>query len=236
MLLATGCTLAACKDNSSKKPTDPAITALAPMAHKAKQSIPEEGSVLANDDRWYGDSLFKGHSILLKQLFAKYIPDSCHPMVYKKQELRDGFEGFHNIGDVNKDGKADSVFVMDPLSTCDYNNEQSYYFTDPSLPRIISESSCSHPTNFFKAPDIDEDGICEVGYLFSSCASRYKSLRIYQLKNNQWHKIAVSEFDFLTQDPTGIVLARLVRKIRRNQFAVRNFYDGKKYWNTVILK
>lgn len=82
----------------------------------------------------------------------------------------------------------------------------------------------------------DEDGICEVGFFYSACSSRYKSLRFYRLKDKKWEKIGASEFDILTQEPTEVKFSNLVRKISRNRFIAKNFYDGRKYWDTIIIK
>ena len=69
-----------------------------------------------------------------------------------------------------------------------------------------------HPENLFVCPDIDEDGINEIGIFYSSCVSRYKSLRIYSLKQNQWTEIGTSTFEVLTQDPTKVKFESLIKK------------------------
>lgn len=200
-----------------------------------RSSIPKE-SVLSTDIQFYGDSVFPGHKHLLAALISRYNVDTCLPIVEKRKELREEFEGYKVLGDLNNDKIIDSVFVLQPLNWCEYNDGDSYYLTDTALPRLVSGSECCHPANFFKAPDIDEDGICEVGYFYSSCASRYKSLRFFTLKNGQWKEIATSEFDILTQDPEKVKYEDLVQKIARNQFRIKNFYDHETYWDTVYLK
>jgi hypothetical protein len=197
---------------------------------------PTSDSVLSNSYSYYGDSLFRGHKELLTFIIKKYYRDSCAPIIQSKKDLKDFFEGFKNLGDVNGDKKNDSIFILPPLNYCEDAEGQSYYFTDTSLPRLLSGSNCCHPCNFFKVPDIDEDGICEVGFYYSSCTSRYKSLEIYSLKNNQWQQIAASAFDILTQAPDKVRFEDLVRKISRNKFQIKNFDEGKKYWDTVELK
>jgi len=192
-------------------------------------------SILSNDFSYYTDSIFHIQNELIKYLIKKYDNDSCLPLVYGRKNLKEEFEGFKQLGDINNDNKNDSVFVLDPLNWCEYDDGQSYYFTDTSLPRVVSGSYCSRPANFFKAPDIDEDGICEVGFFFSSCVSRYKSLRVYRLKNEQWEQIAIAEFDIMTQDPAKVELETLVQKISKNRFQIKNFFEGKRYWDTVLV-
>jgi hypothetical protein len=87
-----------------------------------------------------------------------------------------------------------AVFVWPQLSWCDLEGD-AYYFTDTSLPRLETESGCCHPQSLFLVGDIDEDGIQEIGQYFSSCASRYKSLYVYSLKNNTWKEVGHSTFD-----------------------------------------
>jgi hypothetical protein len=193
-------------------------------------------SVFSNDYSYYGDSMFRGQNDLLTFLIKKYDKDTCVPMVYEKKNLREGFEGFKNLGDINNDNNNDSVFVLQPLNWCEYDDGESYYFTDTTLPRLKSGSSCCHPTNFFKTADIDEDGICEVGFFYSTCVSRYKSLQVYRLKNSQWEQIATADFDVLTQDPEKVKLEDFVRKISKDKFQIKNFIEGKKYWDTISIK
>jgi hypothetical protein len=200
-----------------------------------KSVIPQD-SISSTDPSFYGDSLFPGHKSLLTLLISKYDNDTCFPIIHNKKELREKFEGYKILGDINNDKINDSVFVLPPLNWCGYNDGDSYYFTDTSLPRLNSGSECSHPTNSFKAPDIDEDGVCEVGFFYSSCASRYKSLQLYTLKNHQWKQIAESEFDVLTQDPDKVKFEDLVHKISLNKFRIRNFYDKQTYWDTMYFE
>jgi hypothetical protein len=195
---------------------------------------PDPGFVLSNSYSYYSDSIFHGYKALLTAVMKKYAKDTCPPISQPKENFEDWYEGFSSVGDVNHDRKNDSIFVLPPLNYCEEGD--AYYFTDTSLPRLLTTSMCCHPTNVFKMADIDEDGICEVGYYYSSCASRYKSLRFFSLKNNEWVRIGASEFDILTQDPGKVRYKDLIRKIAKNKFVARNFYDGDKYWDTITMK
>jgi len=232
-LLLLQCLLTACNNAHDKQETPP-VRKTPPV--RIVHPVVGKDSMLSTDVDYYADSVFKGNKNLLQSIFSKYVSDTCVSMIYDKQGIKDGFEGFNNIGDVNNNGKPDSVFVLDELSWCDFDHGKSYYFTDTSLPRLVSESYCAHPTNFFIMPDVDEDGIKKVGYFYSSCASRYKSLRFFRLNNGKWQQIGVSEFDQHTQDPEKTTLSSLVRKISRNRFAAKNFYDGEIYWDTLEIK
>jgi hypothetical protein len=232
-LIASLCLLVSCKDNHQNNQV--AQPSRQNEIESLRSSIPKE-SVLSTDVHFYGDSIFPGHSILMAALINRYNVDTCLPIVQKRKDVREEFEGYKVLGDLNNDNVIDSVFVLEPLNWCESNDGDSYYLTDTTLPRLVSGSECCHPANFFKAPDIDEDGICEVGYFFSSCASRYKSLRFFTLRDGQWKQIATSEFDILTQDPTDVKYESLVQKISRNEFRVKNFYDHETYWDTLYLK
>lgn len=193
-------------------------------------------SFFSNNYSFYGDTVFPGHKSLIKFFIDQYNKDPCVPMTYEKKNLIEGFEGYKELGDINNDGKKDSVFILEPLNWCEYDDGQSYYFTDTTLPRLKSGSYCCHPSNFFKVSDIDEDGISEVGFFYSSCTSRYKSLQVFQLKNKEWQQIATADFDILTQAPDKVKFEDLVRKIAKNKFQIKNFIEGEKYWDTVLLK
>lgn len=221
--------LASCSLNDEKKQTKTA------QSLSIKRIIGKD-SVLSNDHQYYQDSVYIENKHLIKFLFKKYDIDTCIPLIYNKRYLGDSFKGFKNLGDINNDYKNDSVFVMPPLNMCEYDDGQSYYFTDTILPRIKSESNCCSHELFFKSADIDEDGICEVGFYYSSCTSRYKSLKLYRLKNKHWEQIATADFDVRTQNPDKIEFEGLVRKISKNKLIIRNFLDGEKFWDTVLIK
>jgi len=61
-------------------------------------------------------------------------------------------------------------------------------------------------------------------------------LRIFSLKQNFWDAIASSTFDINTQDPDKVKFSDLVRKVKKNQFEICNFEDGKTYWKTVTIR
>lgn len=222
--------LVACKNKSPKTTNTPLTENVATVMQQ--EIIPGPGKIRTDDYVYLSDSVFHGYKELLKYQIEKYKNDTCTPNIIEKESLND-FEGFKSVGDINNDGKSDSVFVLDALDWC--AESQSYYFTDTSLPRITNSSNCCHPYNVFKAPDIDEDGICEIGVYYSSCASRYKSVILYSLKGNEWIEIGVSSFDILTQDPEKVKLETLVKKISRNKFKMKNFMEGDKYWETIDL-
>lgn len=201
------------------------------------------GEVLGNDYDFFADSVLHGYKAQLKYYFAKYSSDtSCGSywhFVNKKSAI-EYFEGFKNVGDINRNKITDSVFVLEPLNYCKFPGEetfdgQAYYFTDTLLPRLQTDSYCCHPSNLFDAGDIDEDGIDEIGVYYSSCSSRYKSVIFFTLKNRIWKEIAASAFDIMTQDPDEIKLINIVRKISKNKFQVKNFIEGKKYWKTYSM-
>ena len=60
-------------------------------------------------------------------------------------------------------------------------------------------------------------------------------MRVYRLKNEQWEQIAIAEFDIMTQDPAKVQLETLVQKISKNRFQIKNFFEGKRYWDTVLV-
>lgn len=177
---------------------------------------------------YFADSLLNGNRALMKSFILKYQPDTCGIILYSDSSLKSAFEGIKRLTDINGDKIDDSVFVIPPLNYCDEG--QSYYFTDTSLPRLFSNSYCCHPDNLFVVDDIDEDGIKEIGVFNSSCASRYKMLKIYSLKTNNWQEISTSTFDILTKDPTTVKFETLVKKVSKYKFKVCAFNEGKTEW------
>jgi hypothetical protein len=123
---------------------------------------------------------------------------------------------------------------MPMFNYCD--DGESYCFFDKTLPRLSTDSYCCQPGNLFVIDDIDEDGIREIGIYYSSCSGRYKSLRIYSLKQNNWKEIGTSDFDILTQDPTQVNFRNLVRKISKKKFKICNFIEGQTKWETITMK
>jgi hypothetical protein len=153
----------------------------------------------------------------------------------------DDFEGLCYIGDINHNNIKDSVFVLHPLSFCQFPGEQSndgqaYYFLDTTLPRLQTESYCCHPSSLFVAGDIDEDGVQEIGQYYSSCVSHYKSLYVYTLKQHRWKEAGHVVYDLFYADSTK-PYSSYVRKTSKNQFEMLEVTDltdkeyiGKEHW------
>jgi len=193
-------------------------------------------SVWSNDYQFYADSVLKISQELIQFLIVKYDNDTCFPQKFEKKNLKEAFEGFRNIGDINNDKEEDSVFVLPPLNWCEDDLGKSFYFTDTTIPRIPSGTYSCTPSFFFVIPDIDEDGINEVGFYFTSGTSRYKSIKLYKLVKGQWDSIASRVFDMLTADPKEVKFEDLVVKLSKNKFCIKNFMDGQTYWDTINLK
>ena len=68
----------------------------------------------------------------------KYLKEDCYPFRLNRVIQIQEFEGFQNIGDIDNDMKDDFVFVLNPLSYCEEG--QSYYFSNPTIERIYTES------------------------------------------------------------------------------------------------
>jgi len=162
---------------------------------------------------FFSDSLLKNQRVHVTDYLKKYQTDTCGILVYTNKELKEGFEGLKNIGDINGDKINDSVFVIPPFNFCDEG--YSYSFLDPSLPRLFTDSYCCHPDNLFSIGDIDEDGVSEIGVFYSTCVSRYKSLIAYSLKNGQWEQVGSCGFDIYAMKPDK---EKRVRKIGKGKF------------------
>jgi hypothetical protein len=85
--------------------------------------------------------------------------------------------------------------------------------------------------------DIDEDGVAEIGQYFSSCASHYKSLYVYSLKNKRWKEIGHCVYDLYYMN-IGKPFSYFVRKVSKNKFKMLEITDltddttkiGKRNW------
>ena len=170
--------------------------------------------------QFIGDSLLTDKTFLLNKYIDKYQPDSCIIITYENTTLRSGFEGVKNIGDINGNKIADTVFVLPPFNFCD--DGYSYSFFDPALPRLFTDSYCCHPDNLFSIGDIDEDGISEICILYSSCTSRFKSLIAYSLKGGQWKQIGRCTFNISFMKPEK---EKRVRKISKRKFEMLEIVD-----------
>jgi hypothetical protein len=226
--------------NKSKKTSPPVRDSTALKVEHNDSLLPNDMVSSANCI-FFADSLLHGHKDVLKYYFSKYLPDSCTHFHSSKSELIKNFEGVVFIGDINYNRIPDSVFVLEPITYCRFKEEKdfegdAYYFTDTTLPRLQTGSECCHPENIFLVEDIDEDGISEIGQFFSSCASHYKSLYVYSLKNKQWKEIGHSCFDLYYMDVKK-PFSYWVKKTGKNKFEMLQITDltteskiGKKDW------
>lgn len=200
---------------------------------KSEKSINiSKNEVLSTDLDFFSDSLLHGHRDALKYYFKKYCGDlPCSPIGvhYDKKETKERFEGVKFIGDINHNEIKDSVFVLEPLVLCQFEDEksfdgQAYYFTDIALPRLQTDSYCCHPENIFTVGDIDEDGISEIGQYYSSCSSRYKSLYVYSLKNKKWKEIGHCVYDLMHADEKK-PYKDFIKKTEKNKFQMLEITD-----------
>jgi len=234
--------LVSCKDKTQKVSTP--ITSLTPK-NKITDTTIEANKVKATDYIFFSDSILHGHKAVLKYYFNKYGSDttcSSYWHFYDKKEIKEGFEGLHYIGNVKNNLTKDSVFVLEPLNYCKQDGEkdfdgQAYYFTDTTLPRLQTDSYCCHPSNIFLVGDIDEDGVSEIGQYYSSCASHYKSLYVYSLKNKVWQEVGHCVYDLHYMD-IGKPYSYFVKKLSKNKFEMLEITDltdnktkiGKRNW------
>ncbi|RWY48001.1 hypothetical protein [Mucilaginibacter gilvus] len=191
-------------------------------------------AVLKSNLNFFADSLLGGNQAPVQAYMKRYQPDTCGILTYKNDRLKENFEGIATVRKINGDKGRDSVVVIPPFNYCDEGD--SYFFNDQKLPRLYTQSNCCHPNNLFVVEDIDEDGTREIGIFYSSCTSRFKALNIYSLQQNEWVKIAESTFDIFTKDPGKVKFNTLVRKIKKGEFKVCNFNDGKTTWETITMK
>lgn len=198
---------------------------------KAIKKGTSKDSVLSNDIQFINDFILKTKFKLdISEYEAEGKKKKCYPIRLSKKLFNEFYnEGFNNLGDLNGDKKADSVFVLHALNYCEEGD--SYYFTDNSIPRIITDSNCCHPTSIINIGDIDEDGKSEIAEYYSSCASRYKAITIYSLKNNKWKEI--KSFSFVLNDKYTIEkdFKKLFKKTSKNHlkyFVISDItVDGK---------
>ena len=121
------------------------------------------------------------------------------------------------FADLNDDGVIEAVLVMPEGYPGDgeaWIDGQSFVFTDPRFGKLRSpEPGCNHVPNLFLLDDIDEDGLREVGLYTSSCASRYKALRVFALRpDTTWQQVAVVTFDIFCEEPAKEARVRKVGK------------------------
>ncbi|WP_326981501.1 hypothetical protein VUJ46_14785 [Chryseobacterium sp. MYb264] len=203
-------------------------------SNKTKVDAQNNVSEIQSSIKYFSDSLLMANNDILEDYLEKYQSEKCGNQNYTNKQLKDNFKGIKIIKNIRNNAQQDTVFVVPSFNYCD--DGESYVFYDKSIPRLLTDSYCCNPDNLFVIDDINEDGINEIGIYYSSCVSRYKSLRIFSLKQNYWHEIARSMFDINTQDPDKVEFGDLVLKIEKNQFKICNFEDGKTEWKIVIMK
>lgn len=224
-----------CQQQKSAGPVKPAT-----LANPAPPTVNLDSINPARDTliRWLSDRLFKGDTARLGYYVRQRVSDSCDAESWELasiSRMEESFEGIKSLGDINNNGIPDTLFILPSFRWCE--DGDSYCFSDTSLPRLFMDGSrCLHLKNVFVLPDIDEDGVKELGTYYSSCASSYKALLAWRLHAKKWEEIGHSAFHILTQDPDKVEFSSLVKKISRNRFRMKNFYDGKKYWDTISVK
>lgn len=222
IILALLFSLISCKKEIKKNDSQKATTK--PYAKKLsykeqlgaiKNNTPKD-FVLSNDIQFINDSILKGK---FKLDISKYETENekkkCFPIRLAKKLFNEFYnEEFNNLGDLNGDKKDDFVFVLHALNYCEEGD--SYYFTDNSIPRILTDSNCCHPLSIINIGDIDEDGQAEIAQYYSSCASRFKSITIYSLKNNKWKEIKTIPFALNDEYYIDRDFKKLFKKTSRN--------------------
>jgi hypothetical protein len=218
-----------CKDNSRTLKTNNKITNL-----EKENTLEVETNNFQENIRYFTDTLVKDKNGIVENYLQTYKAESCGFWKHNKKELKENFEGIRIVKGIKTNKIKDTIFVIPQFYDCDIG--ESYCFFDKSLPRLLTDSECCQPDNLFIVEDIDEDGICEIGIYYSSCASTYKSLKIFSLKQKTWKEIGSSTFDVLTQDPTKVKFESLVKKQTKNKFKICNFEEGKTEWKTITMK
>ena len=160
---------------------------------------------------------------------------------YSLEAERSSTKELKNLGDLNGDGKNDSVFILPSLGWCEEG--QSYYFTDNKIPRILTDSNCCHIESIFSIGDIDEDGGNEIAEYYSSCASNFKYIDIWTLKVNKWK--LVDKFAFFYNNGKYEAIKdfnKLYQKIAKNKFRFLEISDMRANgevvmeWKTVTME
>ena len=190
---------------------------------EAHQSQLFKDSMASIDYPYLNDAAFPDQKKILQYYARKYGRDTCHTILYAKNDLKNSFENPQKLGVVRQHTPTE-VFVLLPFNYCKLEGQKIiegkfYYFTDTALPRLETAVYCTHPSDIFLAGDIDEDGISEIGQYYSSCSSHYKSLYVWTLKNNRWLQVSHSVFDqhFMKYDRP---FSSYVKKIRKGKFAM----------------
>jgi hypothetical protein len=207
-------------------------------------------SILSNDIQFINDSILEGKFKLdISRYELENSKKGCSPNLLEKEDFfeysldagRTPTKEFKNLGDLNGDEKKDYVFILPALGWCEEG--QSYYFTDNKIPRIQTESNCCHIESVFSIGDIDEDGGNEIAQYNSSCASNFKTINIWTLKENKWK--LVDRFGFYYSNGKYQAFKdfhKMHKKIAKNKFKFLEISDmlgdGELVmeWKTVTMK
>ncbi len=209
-----------------------------------------DNAILSNDIKFINDSILKGKFTLdISKYELKNSKKGCFPDTLKMEEFYEySLEGdrtskkeFKSLGDINADGKDDSVFILPGLGWCEEG--QSYYFTDNKIPRIQTESGCCHVESIFSIGDIDEDGGNEIAEYYSSCASNFKHITIWTLKKNEWKEVEGFTFYYNSGKYEPFKdFDKLYKKIAKNKFKFLEISDRRAdgelvmEWKTITMK
>ncbi|WP_034062095.1 hypothetical protein [Lacinutrix jangbogonensis] len=71
---------------------------------------------------------------------------------------------------------------------------------------------------FFSVDDINNDGINELGKYYTSCSSRFKSLELISLNQEEWKIKGRVTFDIFYKKPKK---EKRIKKIELNKFQMR---------------
>lgn len=197
-------------------------------------------SFLSNDAAFINQEILKGRFKVELERYDTIRRGHCAPDRLSKKTAVQEFEGFKNVGDLDNDGRGDYVFVLAPINRCEEG--QSYYFSNPKIPRIATDSYCCHPESIFSIGDIDEDGSNELAQYYSSCASRYKAITVWTLKKNAWKEVETFSYVLNEEYKEFEDFDKLAQKVARNKFRFLEIKDVTvhgalvKEWRTIIMK
>ncbi|WP_298515982.1 hypothetical protein [uncultured Kordia sp.] len=146
-----------------------------------------------------------------------------------------------SLGDINYDGINDSIIIIPELFITEensYENGASAIFTDKKIPRIKVDVPCLETDYFFPVEDINNDGNIELGKYYTSCSSRFKSLELISLTQEQWKIKGRVTFDIFYKEPEK---EKRIEKIATNTFRMReitseNTDDIIDTWKTFEMK
>ena len=143
---------------------------------------------------------------------------------------------FKVLGDINGDGKPDTVFLKPEFCPDKGEDGFSFVFSDTTIPRIRTCVGCRSLDWIFAVEDLDEDGKIELGQYSSSCASRTKSLLVLKLVNSKWKILGKAIYDVNFPEPD---FSKCVKKIKKGIFTIRETYfddKGKKITRNIQFK